>query len=391
MRHGEVGRSLALPELDSLPLESRQSCGKLNGGMDIVLDSTAFCEDYRTTGANFRLLLENLPKIPAHLKIPEVVIDEVVNRFREELSVAAENMRRAQSGMSRLLGKQAPSTDKCNSAVEAARYRQELLDRLGSFKTMILPYPMVPHKSVVEHDLSRRRPFKITGAGYRDFLIWKSICPLILWGGEQVAFVTNNVHDFGEGPLVHEDLQKDLSNPRHLKLYRTVKELNSELVMPRLTMWSQVQATTESDFDFASWLRNNLRDLVPDEAVTSAVLGFPAEAGSAYAREVVRFQSVQVKEARELDSGKKFVSLVLSADIQFSADVGWDDYQKYPEVREVVGQTERFSSNSWYPVDAVRLTIDMILSPDGKHMEAADLVELDGPHCAVSFARTLDT
>jgi predicted nucleic acid-binding protein len=55
--------------------------------VDIVVDTNIFCQDYRMVSTNFRVFFDGIGSIPGRLKIPEIVIDEVVNRFREDLEL----------------------------------------------------------------------------------------------------------------------------------------------------------------------------------------------------------------------------------------------------------------------------------------------------------------
>src|SRR3990172_3063952 len=71
--------------------------------MRIVIDTNIFCEDYYLRGSNFRVILDGLNSLPGMLMIPEVVVDEVVNRYREDLQELASKERETQKSLMRML------------------------------------------------------------------------------------------------------------------------------------------------------------------------------------------------------------------------------------------------------------------------------------------------
>jgi len=71
--------------------------------MRIVIDTNIFCEDYYLRGSNFRVLLDGLNSLPGTLLIPEVVVDEVVNRYREDLLEVTSKEREVRNSLSRML------------------------------------------------------------------------------------------------------------------------------------------------------------------------------------------------------------------------------------------------------------------------------------------------
>ena len=159
--------------------------------MKLVIDSNIFCQDFRLASTNFRLLWEGLHLIPAELQVPEVVVDEVANRFRETLEEVLVAAEKSSVALSRLLTPAArPVWPEISVEQETKAYREWLLATLGNLNAEILPYPDVPHKQVVDRDLQRRRPFKRDGSGYRDFLIWENIRRLMHRCTERVIFIT---------------------------------------------------------------------------------------------------------------------------------------------------------------------------------------------------------
>ena len=56
--------------------------------MLLVFDSSILCQDLRFTGTAARVLFGNARVVPVMVAVPEVVVDEVTNHFRERLGKA---------------------------------------------------------------------------------------------------------------------------------------------------------------------------------------------------------------------------------------------------------------------------------------------------------------
>jgi predicted nucleic acid-binding protein len=351
----------------------------------IVIDANIFCGDYYLRGSNFRVLLDGLTLLPGTLAVPEVVIDEVVNRYREDLEELILKERDTRAAVSKLLSdpKQAqPLTiDVSNQTQSYREYLESSINRVGK----ILPYPNIAHKKIVERDLARRKPFKRDGSGYRDFLLWETLRSQMLWGSERIVFLTNNPKDFGEGPLVDLDLQPDIINPQHLQLIRSVREFNETFIHPRLRMLEgfKAEATGEDStgVEVVGWLRTNLIEILySEELLGPAIAGFPDGVGSVTPIELVAFHDLKVDDARELDSGGKLIRLTLKAEIEFSVDVDWDDYVNHSEVRDWAGEgSAPFSFSVSHHVEEVEVTLDLVLDRTTHAIDSHELIALEGP------------
>lgn len=359
--------------------------------MRIVIDTNIFCEDYYLRGSNFRVLLDGLNSLPGTLLIPEVVVDEVVNRYREDLLEVTSKEREVRNSLSRMLSNPGSAPPLNVDVVAQANAYREYLEAVISKHGKVLPYPQTPHKKIVERDLARRKPFKRDGSGYRDLLIWETIKSQMLWGTERVIFLTNNPKDFGEGPLVDAELQPEILNPAHLQLIRSLREFNESFVTPRLRMIEGAKAEAfagaSSDVDLAAWLRSNLIDILNfEESLGLLVAGFPDGAGSVRPSELVAFHDLKVVSARQLESGETLVRISVDAELEFSVDVDWDDFVNHPEIRDWAGEdSEPFSSSSSHHVTRLRVVLDLVISSSTHSVDSHELVSLESEYGDVEF------
>lgn len=354
--------------------------------MKIVLDTTAIRADYHLHSPTSLTFLNGLRLIPATLCVPEVVVDEAINGFRADLARALEESGRTQRELGRILGEQsAPGTSSDFVESRTEEYRKALLAKVASVGGEVLPYPKIEHRKLVRRDLERRRPFRESGVGYRDALIWETVRSLTWGGHERVVFVSGNVKDFGDGPLVHEDLRSDVQNPQRLTLVRSIAAVNEEFIIPKMTMLEGARAELEGNragiFDLTAWLNTRLLDLLRDhhDVLAEVAVGFPQGAGSAWPSEIVELKGLKVLHVRHLTEREVLVRMELRFDADVS--VSWDkeDALNHPEVREWNGDDLDFSHASTSLNIALRLGIDLVVDRVAGKVESEELGVLEGP------------
>lgn len=355
--------------------------------MKLVLDSNIFCQDYRLASTNFRVLRDGLHLLPADLKIPEIVIDEVSNRYREILQERTIEIKRAKAVVARMLAKtedHALQAAACSPDQEEWRYRNWLLSELERMGAEILPYPTVSHKDVVRRELQRRRPFRRKGSGYRDYLIWETIRRQMVLGTERLAFITANSTDFGEAPRLASDLADDLMNVHRFELFSSLKTFNEEKVLPKLKLADGLKKRLEEEsgatLDIFEFLQSELLGMLQLEELQQIVVGFPDGVGSVYASSIAVFHDIKIQDLRELSDDEKLLMIAVEIDAEFGVDVDWDDYQHHSEVREWMGEGEpEFSWSSTQVVERLKVEMRLVLDRDGERVVGKEFSYLEGP------------
>lgn len=356
--------------------------------MKVVIDSTVICQDFMMSGVQFTTLRAGYGLVPIALNVPEVVVDEVVNKYREMLSTTKSQASKILKELSRLFAPDDPrilNLDLIDVESEARKYKEYLLAHLNLFGAEILPYTTLSHNAVVERDLSRKKPFKQNGSGYRDYLIWQNIKGLMISGHERVVFVTSNSTDFGVNNVLAQELREDLFNPENLELLPNIKSLNDKYVLPHLALLkeskSKILASIDSPFDLESWLKSELLELIRYEDMDSIVTGFPDGVGGVYASELVAIKSFHVEEIRKLSEESRIVLLKVVADIDFSVSDSWGEYWDWDEVRHFFGGTdERFTYTSVNTIQQIELAIQIILDNTHDKPVEVEIAYVSGPY-----------
>lgn len=181
--------------------------------MRAILDTNILLANLRGTrpSNNLKLLLAEARSERYTLVVPQLVIEETVNKRREAAQKAERSMRKAQSDLAAIgANLDLPDVD-VNAIVDG--FRATLITLLTDAKAELPDLPEVGHDSLVRRALERRKPFTEKGAGYRDALLWETV--LEAAGSDtDIVFVTKNTHDFAqdhEGTDLAGDLMEDLA------------------------------------------------------------------------------------------------------------------------------------------------------------------------------------
>jgi hypothetical protein len=210
--------------------------------MHLVLDTSILCGDYHLGGTSFRTLTEWLDRAERHtLNLPEIVLDEVVNKYREQLSQNCAKLNKQVAQLRYLTGSDIlePLSEDTRQQLSGG-FQATLRIKLDALNTQFLPYPEIPHEKLVRRALARRKPFAASGAGYRDALIWHTILDLVRSDtSERVAFITANTKDFMDDEhRLHPDLAADLLElaveQGRVSIYDSLDTFITEHVKPEL-------------------------------------------------------------------------------------------------------------------------------------------------------------
>ncbi len=150
------------------------------------------------------ILKDNSVYLKVQFMTPQVVVDEVLNKLREEIQKTNLAYSKIITSTKRFL---------LLTEIDDEYFRNELISKnkkeiaLKNLEILIneiggvLPYPDVEHSAIVKRALERRRPFDTEGhKGYRDTIIWESILSLVRAEliDTDIIFVCQNPRDFND-------------------------------------------------------------------------------------------------------------------------------------------------------------------------------------------------
>lgn len=148
------------------------------------------------------------------LVVPEVVIAESTKHYGQRLRKALKEINlsigKQQRELTRLGEPPVPLHEVPSRQDAEATYAERLRERLDHDGVTVAESP--PIDDAIAWYVSRRKPFKETGEGLADVVVWLTV---LQYAGEahDVVLLSANVHDFGDGadPAgLAEPLRKDL-------------------------------------------------------------------------------------------------------------------------------------------------------------------------------------
>lgn len=237
--------------------------------MKVFLDSNIIIADYNLTSPHVEVLRAFLRRTNSSLLIPRIVLEEVKNHYREDLEQAMKAYWKSLERLHHLewsLQSDRPFREKplekppedhplVNIEKKVEGYSLYLDSRLKELNARYVDFPSVPHSSVANRAVSKRKPFSESGKGYRDTLIWESILAEATPDKEPISLITKNTKDFAaeDSNSLHQDLIEDLTvlgMPKdRVKLYSSLEGFIESHVAPLLSRLTEVEKQlTEGTF-----------------------------------------------------------------------------------------------------------------------------------------------
>ena len=294
--------------------------------MRIVIDSNIICSDFHLAGTMFRVFFDGLARMGDSLYVPQLVLDEVKNRYSEKLEGCRYAIDSELHEVRRLTGKPFSSPvpeDTAQAIIE--EYGQTLEDRLHKAGAFIVEYPGVAHQAIVQRALSRMKPFTESGVGYRDTLIWETVISIAESDSEPIAFITEDSDFADHEALLHPDLIEDLEerglDPDRIVLYEDLESFVIDRITPTMEVAEDVLAKltagTYAGIDVREAILERIHDLIDWIDLAPVEIGFPPEFENPSLSLVEDTYNIEVTDVRRLTSGELMLEVEADADCEF--------------------------------------------------------------------------
>lgn len=226
----------------------------------IYLDTNIILNESYFRSSFSQAFLKACALLEFQVVIPDIVIDEVLGNYSPILKAKLKSLQKIHKEVGRLVDLKdidmAPADDAFSD------YEDFFYDLIDSHGVDIAPYPDISPKDLVKRSYKRDKPFKDTGDGYKDFLVWQSIVSHIQKNdlSSPIYFLTNNTKDFGEQDgdgkhVLHTTLRDQLKDAKgHPVLITAMRDAWDMLLVPHL------QGMTAEDIPDLS--ADDIRDFV---------------------------------------------------------------------------------------------------------------------------------
>ncbi|MCV0377404.1 PIN domain-containing protein [Microbacterium sp.] len=298
----------------------------------IILDTNTFWGDVFARRPRLSAVFAGAANGDYELVIPSVVYRELCRQFPERVDSL---LRRSTKAMKPLvaeygaLGIDQPEVPVLDVDQLARDYVAALDERLRSSGVRVVDPPLVD--TLVEWAIHRRKPFKQSGAGLQDSLIWLTALNEAS-NADEVVLVTENTSDFGDDgdpPSLAPELGQDLIDrgvpAERVRLVATLESLVSAIVAPL----GQVDARAVrilSDEELAGRLTSALEAglLYTRMPQDDLELGAPLDEDPQVTGVVI--EGVELISARQLERDQLLLELSVFASVTLEALLFKGDY-----------------------------------------------------------------
>jgi hypothetical protein len=225
-----------------------------------------------------------------------------------------------------------PASNAGNSVDRPERtYPTVVWQKLLASGARFVDLPDVPHQTIVDRALARRRPFDSQGQkGYRDTLIWHNVLEIAVLG-EPVTFITNDGDFVDDTGRLHDDLLDDLDlagvGQHRVRTVRSIREAVEQVVRPVRELLDSLRKRLEVDDEWRRELSERLQILAEREAdlvegPSHLNIGDGIEQ---YITGIDDFERIAIADAVPLETGHFGIEIWLSATAHFQLDLTVSD------------------------------------------------------------------
>ena len=313
--------------------------------MKIILDTNVITKDYSLQGGRILKLSDAAKKLGYEVFIPEVVVDEIIHQYREELQEAHHKYLKGVRSLGRMGFEVKTATEENFLEKAIEEKKKNYLGRLKVLGIKILPYPSTKHNDIVKKELNGKKPFVNSQKGYRDSLIWETVLEQLipvkdLLFDTQVLFLSSNIHDFAaKDNSLHPDLIEDYTNKGFMEcaveLVADIDKFFNENINGELEELESIAVSLKNNHKFNRVnLDNEFRTLLYDEYVVGDVLLKEDEDGGTIFPPMYENPSVERVDLKNLDSvsvhrledGTAIVDCEIEAEAEFEFFLFKGDY-----------------------------------------------------------------
>jgi hypothetical protein len=340
--------------------------------MFVVLDTNCFYADVHGTQPLLTGVLDApLNQAAFEVFVPEVVLLELDKQFAQRSKKVVREINKAVGEHRKELaplGMAAPSPMPVDA--EAVKsYRDDLETRLAKAGAKILPVPddLSP---ALEWAVNRRKPFKQSGEGFQDAVIWLSILELASKRSEAIAFVSSNTKDFadpGSDSKLATDLRQDLIDHRRpgnqVRLVAGISAFADEVGKTASVEAARNLASAgkfgQAVEDAVLWTRLDRESLALDIPLDSD----PLVTG-------LDLEELEVEGAAELPGGDILVHVSVNVRVEYDLLIDRSDYYSLAERidEQIDGVNVNYDNERYVQAEAsatLTMNLTVVSTPDG--------------------------
>lgn len=304
--------------------------------MKIVIDSNIIIADFWLESAKFKILFESSKNDEIEIYIPEVVIDEVINKYTQKVNGAKTTIEAEYRKFNKLSKRGLDSNITPNIIDDTiSNYKDHLEKVINDYNINIIPYPKVNHKFIAQKAMKKLKPFNTNEKGYRDALIWENIKSLLTEEGlvlPELTFITTNHKDFSNSGELHPDLITELQqegfSEDSVKIYSTLNEFNEKKIKLFLAQSSSFEKKLKDgeiwDFDLLDVTNKYLFANFVDSQLYN--LDFLDDSNEPTVRAIYDDYDIEIISVKKLNSTEYIVDLKFEVETEIDFFIDKNEY-----------------------------------------------------------------
>lgn len=320
--------------------------------MKIVLDSNIIIADFWMKSTNFELLFERAKIRDIQIFIPEIVLDEVINKYSQRL---LKSLREVSSELKTFnkLSKETIKQPIEQKVIDKSikNYQKHLLKLVKDNNIMVLKYPKTDHKYLAKKAMLKLKPFNSNEKGYRDSLIWENIKTLLtdcesVSALPELVFISNNYKDFTENEHdLHFDLIAELEDEdfdsNSVIVYSNLSEFNDKQVKlffaQSKSFEQKLKSSDNGNFD----LRTEVNEYLYQNFVGSELNDYYDDFAMEYSEPTVsgildeEFE-IKITSVKKLNATDYLVDIVFGVESEIDFFIDRHDFWAIDEKEDIV-------------------------------------------------------
>jgi hypothetical protein len=224
----------------------------------VIMDTNIYVKNFYMKHDHYSLLRDSLNQLNLVWGLPEIVFDEVIGKYKNNIVELNKNIKLINKEIKKLIDDDEITQKQIDEEKAYNKYKTSLKRLFRNTINMImLPYPRKKHREIADRAIRKLKPFKENGDGYRDTLLWETILSVL--ASEKYAnilFVTNDKKDFcirkgkNKGKL-HPELISDINDLNldinKIEVFNSLYAILTKYIRPKLTDLNKIKSRLEKD------------------------------------------------------------------------------------------------------------------------------------------------
>lgn len=228
--------------------------------MNIVLDTNIIYSDFLFRSKEFDILLDYLKKTDSTFILPEVILLEIEQKYKESLEERIEEYNKSSKHLDLLQNNKEKHIGiiDINIENETKNYISFLKTKLKIRPKQIVPYKNEYLPELIKRAINKSKPFQNEDKGFRDTIIWLTILDYCESTSRQIIFISNNPTDFGT---------KNVNNTLNNNLLKECEERKIKIIYYNTIKDFIEKHSTKIDYITDQWIDDNLDNNIVSDII----------------------------------------------------------------------------------------------------------------------------